>query len=232
MRERFDDAFFDEDLATFVLALDGEKKPCRVRTSNAGHALFTGIAYSERVPMVIDTLMSRTSFSGWGVRTVAATEARYNPISYHNGSVWPHDNALLATGFARYGFRRAAARIFEGLFSASIHIDLRQLPELICGFPRQRAQGPTFYPVACTPQAWAAATPLSMIQSCLGLGFDTEALQVTFNKPVLPNFLHEVILRRLSVGGCSVDVALRRSGSEVVVNVLDRKGSVQVMTTS
>jgi glycogen debranching enzyme len=231
-RKHFDDAFFDSELGTYVLALDREKKRCRVRTSNAGHALFTGIAYAERVPMVIETLMSRSSFSGWGVRTVAATEARYNPMSYHNGSVWPHDNALLAAGFARYGFRAAAARIFEGLFSASIHSDLRRLPELICGFPRQRAQGPTFYPVACTPQAWAAATPLSLIQSCLGLGFDTAALQVTFNSPFLPSFLQEVTLRRLTVGSCSVDVALRRSGSEVVLSVLERSGPIRVTTTS
>jgi glycogen debranching enzyme len=230
LRQRFDEHFFDEALGTYVLALDGDKKPCRVRASNAGHALYTGIAYEERAAVVVETLMARSSFSGWGVRTVAATEARYNPMSYHNGSVWPHDNALIAAGFARYGFRRQAARIFEGLFAASLHIDLRRLPELFCGFPRQRSRGPTFYPVACSPQAWAAAAPLLIIQSCLGLRFEMGAHQIIFDQPVLPDFLDELTLHRLAVGAGRVDVALRRAGEQVVVNVLARQGEVHVLT--
>ena len=161
LRARFDACFFDAELGTYVLALDGAKKPCRVRTSNAGHALLTGIAMPERAGAVVASLMDGASFSGWGVRTLATSEARYNPMSYHNGSVWPHDNALIAAGFARYGFSDEAARIFEGLFAASTYIDLRRLPELFCGFARQRTRGPTFYPVACSPQAWAAVAPLS-----------------------------------------------------------------------
>ncbi len=232
LRQRFDAAFFDETLGTYVLALDGDKRPCRVLASNAGHALFTGIAYPERAKAVVAKLMENVFFSGWGVRTLASTEARYNPMSYHNGSVWPHDNALIAAGFARYGFRREAARIFEGLNAASSYIDLRRLPELFCGFPRQRSQGPTFYPVACTPQAWAAAAPLSLVQSCLGLSFDVAAKHVMVDQPALPDFLDEIILRRLTVGNGSIDVALRRAGSEVVVNVLSRKGGVHVVATS
>jgi glycogen debranching enzyme len=142
LRHRFDEAFFDEQLGTYVLALDGDKQPCRVRTSNAGHALFTGIAYPERAITVSRSLMARSSFSGWGIRTLDAGETRYNPMSYHNGSVWPHDNAMIAAGFARYGLREEATRLFEGLFSASIYTDLRRLPELFCGFARQRNQGP------------------------------------------------------------------------------------------
>jgi glycogen debranching enzyme len=230
LRQRFDEHFFDEALGTYVLALDGDKKPCRVRASNAGHALYTGIAYEERAAAVVETLMARSSFSGWGVRTVAATEARYNPMSYHNGSVWPHDNALIAAGFARYGFRREAARIFEGLFAASLHIDLRRLPELFCGFPRQRSRGPTFYPVACSPQAWAAAAPLLIIQSCLGLRFEMGSHQIIFDQPVLPDFLDELTLHRVAVGDGTVDVALRRAGEQVVVNVLARQGEVHVLT--
>jgi glycogen debranching enzyme len=176
--------------------------------------------------------MGPASFCGWGVRTVAATEARYNPMSYHNGSVWPHDNALIAAGFARYGFKREAARIFEGIFAASTYIDLRRLPELFCGFVRRRTRGPTFYPVACMPQAWAAAAPLFMLQSCLGLGFDLNGLHVTFEGPVLPDFVGEVTLLNLAIDGATVDVALRRSGLQVVVDVLDRRGSVRVVTTS
>lgn len=232
LRARFDEVFFDSALGTYVLALDGNKRPCRVRSSNAGLALFTGIAQPERAETVVRTLMSGSSFCGWGVRTVASTEARYNPISYHNGSVWPHDNAMIAAGFARYGFRREAARLFEGLFAASTYIDLRRLPELFCGIARQRAHGPTFYPVACMPQAWAAAAPLSLVQSCLGLGFDVDARQITFSEPCLPAFLNEVVLRGLAVGDCLADVALRRSRSQVVVDVLQRHGDVRVLTTS
>ena len=157
MRRRFDEHFFDEALGTYVLALDGDKRRCRVRSSNAGHALFAGIAYPERASSVARVLMNSSGFCGWGVRTIASTEARYNPMSYHNGSVWPHDNALIAAGIARYGFRQEAARIFDGLFDASTYVEFRRLPELFCGFPRQQTRGPTFYPVACVPQAWSAA---------------------------------------------------------------------------
>ena len=232
LRTAFDAAFFDPTLDAYVLALDGEKRPCRVRASNAGHALLTGLALPERAEAVVNTLMGPASFCGWGVRTVAATEARYNPMSYHNGSVWPHDNALIAAGFARYGFKREAARIFEGIFAASTYIDLRRLPELFCGFVRRRTRGPTFYPVACMPQAWAAAAPLFMLQSCLGLGFGLNRSHITFEGPVLPDFVGEVTLLNLALDEATVDVALRRSGSQVVVDILDRRGSVRVVTTS
>lgn len=233
LRTIFDGKFFDNDLETYVLALDGEKRPCRVRASNAGHALLTGIAYPERAAVLAKTLMSPASFSGWGVRTVAATEARYNPMSYHNGSVWPHDSALIAAGLARYGFKREAMRIFRGLFAASTYVDLRRLPELFCGFARQVTRGPTFYPVACVPQAWAAAAPLYLLQSCLGLGFDPARWHLTFEDPRLPDFIGEVTLRNLTVvDGTSADVMLRRSGSQVVVDVLDRRGPVKVITTA
>ncbi|MFC0282320.1 glycogen debranching N-terminal domain-containing protein [Camelimonas abortus] len=232
LRARFDAAFFDPALGSYVLALDGEKRPCRVRASNAGHALFTGLALPERAPRVVASLMDRAAFSGWGVRTVATTEARYNPMSYHNGSVWPHDNALIAAGFVRYGFRAEAARIFEGLFMASTYTDMRRLPELFCGFPRQRSRGPTFYPVACSPQAWAAVTPLFLLQSCLGMGFDPEAGELAFREPMLPEFLNEVILRGVRLPQGRLDVHLRRVDSQVMLQVLDRSGDVRVTTTA
>ena len=230
MQRRFDAHFFDETLGSYVLALDGDKKPCRVRGSNAGHALFTGVAYPERAASVVRTLMANSSFCGWGIRTIASTESRFNPMSYHNGSVWPHDNALIAAGFARYGFRNDAARIFESLFGASTYVDLRRLPELFCGFARQKTRGPTFYPVACIPQAWAAAAPLYLIQSCVGLAFESDASRITFRDPVLPGFLDEIVLRRVATPGGHADVALRRSKRHVVVDVLDRRGSVSVVT--
>ena len=230
LQKQFDKAFFDEELGTYVLALDGDKKPCRVSTSNAGHALFTGIALRERAASVTHTLLRADSFSGWGIRTLSATEKRFNPMSYHNGSVWPHDNSLAAAGFARYGFRREAARIFQGLYDASTYIDLRRLPELFCGFARQTRQGPTFYPVACSPQAWAAAAPILLLQSCIGISFNPANRTICFENPVLPPFLDQVQLLGLSVNGTTADINLQRSGNQVVVEVSRRHGPVRVVT--
>ncbi|HEY5225839.1 MAG TPA: amylo-alpha-1,6-glucosidase, partial [Methylovirgula sp.] len=232
LRLRFDQAFWDESLGSYVLALDGNKQPCRVRTSNAGHALFAGIALPERADRLVQTLMGRDSFSGWGIRTVATTEARYNPMSYHNGSIWPHDNAMIAQGFARYGFSKQAAQIFKGLFDASTYIDLRRLPELFCGFSRAKGQGPTFYPLACSPQAWAATAPLSLLQNCLGLAFDPERRQVTFTQPDLPTFLDEVLLHGLRLDDATIDVLLRRTEAHVAVSVIARQGNIKATTTS
>lgn len=232
LRRRFDEVFFDDELGTYVPAIDGSKSPCRCRTSNAGHALYTGIAYPERTASVVATLMSPASFTGWGIRTLAATEARYNPMSYHNGSVWPHDNAMIAAGLARYGYKRQAMRIFEGLSDAALHVDLRRLPELFCGFPRKRSQTPTSYPVACSPQAWAAVTPLSLLRSCLGISFDPRALQITFDHPVLPGFLDEVVLQSLAIGEERMDVIVKRSDGEVAVSALRRRGGLRLLIKS
>jgi glycogen debranching enzyme len=232
LKARFEADFWCPDLDTYALALDGEKNPCRVLASNAGHALMTGIADPDRAAQVAAQLMGSRLFSGWGIRTLGAGEARYNPMSYHNGSVWPHDNALIALGLGRYGMRQAAARLFESLFDASIYIELRRLPELFCGFQRRRGQGPTGYPVACSPQAWAAATPLALLQACLGIGFDPAEHTILFERPTLPRFLDEVVLRGLSVGSGRADVMLRRVGDEVAMNVLARSGRVRVVMVS
>src|SRR6185312_2006983 len=169
LRSHFESAFWDEKMGTYVLALDGAKRPCRIRASNAGHALFAGIASPERARRVADHLMGRDGFSGWGIRTLAQCEPRYNPLSYHNGSVWPHDNAVIALGFARYGLKTEAVRVFEGLFDAARHQELRRLPELFCGLIRRPRREPTPYPVACSPQAWAAAAVYAVLGACLGL---------------------------------------------------------------
>src|SRR5690606_33671327 len=143
----------------------GAKQPCRVRSSNAGHALLTGIAAPDRAARTAATLMAPDSFSGWGIRTIAEGEARYNPMSYHNGSVWPHDNGLIALGFARYRCHEALAIVLTGLFDAAQAVDLYRLPELFCGFPRREGEGPTSYPVACIPQAWSSATVFALLGS-------------------------------------------------------------------
>src|SRR5690606_31828276 len=126
LRVQFEAAFWDEELGTYVVALDGDKRPCRVRTSNAGHTLLSGIADPERARRVAAGLLSNAFYCGWGIRTVAAGEALYNPMSYHNGSVWPHDNALIAMGLARYRLNDAILRIMDGLFAAATHMDLRR----------------------------------------------------------------------------------------------------------
>ncbi len=232
LRTRFDQQFWDDTLGTYVLALDCEKQPCRVRTSNAGHALLTGIALPSRAARVVADLMQPSSFSGWGIRTVATTEARFNPMSYHNGSVWPHDNAIIAAGFARYGFRAEAARVFRGLFDASTYIDLKRLPELFCGFPRLRSHGPTFYPVACSPQAWSATATLSLLRSCLGISFDPENGYVIFDQPVLPDFVDDVRLRQLRLGYGRIDVDIARAEGGAAVHVLAHQGSMRALTRS
>jgi glycogen debranching enzyme len=229
LRRLFDRIFFDEALGTYVLALDGDKRPCRVRSSNAGHALLTGIARPDRAESVVRDLMQPSFFTGWGIRTIATTEARYNPMSYHNGSVWPHDNALIAQGMARYGYRAEAARILGGLFQASTYIDLKRLPELFCGFPRLRSHGPTFYPVACSPQAWAAGATLSLIQSCLGLGFDPGSGQILFDQPRLPGFVDTLTLRQLGLPQGQIDIGLARAGDQVAAHLIARKGKVSAL---
>jgi glycogen debranching enzyme len=226
---KFETAFWCEDLGTYALALDGDKSPCRVRTSNAGHALFTGIAAPERAARVAGTLLGRDSFSGWGIRTVASGEARFNPISYHNGSVWPHDNAMIALGLARYGFPWHAAKVFSAMFEAAAYQELRRLPELFCGFIRKPHRGPTAYPVACAPQAWASAAPFAFLGACLGMDLHHEANSVSFRDPVMPTFLDYVTLNQLSLGKSRLDLRLHRHGRDVTLNLLRRQGDAKVM---
>ena len=228
LAERFESAFWCEDIGTYALALDGQKRPCRVRTSNAGQVLFSGIAAPERAEMVTRDLMRPSFFSGWGIRTVAREERRYNPMSYHNGSVWPHDNSLIAAGFARYGHKSAVDRVFKGLFAAASYMELRRLPELYCGFQRGRERGPTLYPVACSPQAWAAGTPLLLLQACLGLEFNPGRNEILLHKPQLPSFLDEVTLRNLRLGQSTVDLRLRRHGTDVSLEVVHNEGEIRV----
>jgi glycogen debranching enzyme len=230
LRRRFEESFWCEELSTYALALDGSKQPCEVRTSNAGHCLFAGIATDQHARRVATTLVDETSFSGWGIRTLATTEARYNPMSYHNGSVWPHDNALIAAGFARYGLKECAATVVAGLLDASLFFDLHRLPELFCGFPRRAGESPTLYPVACAPQSWASGAVFLLLEACLGLGLPAPEQKVFFSKPFLPGFLREVSVRDLKVGEARADLLLtRHDEGDVGVNVLRRDGALDVV---
>lgn len=230
LQERFEEAFWCEDLGTYALALDGDKRPCRVKSSNAGQCLFSGIVAPERAQRVAETLLHHDSFSGWGVRTVAASEVRYNPMSYHNGSVWPHDNALIAFGLARYGLTDPLFRIVTGLFDASLFMDLHRLPELFCGFARRPGEGPTPYPVACAPQSWAASSVFLLLQACLGLSFNAAEQEIRFSHPVLPSFLQTVEIKQLRINEASLDLVLRRHDHDVGFEVLRKEGEVRVTT--
>jgi glycogen debranching enzyme len=229
LRQRFEEAFWCEELSTYALALDGDKRACRVISSNAGQVLMTGIASSERARRVAVTLLRPASFSGWGIRTIAAGESRYNPMSYHNGSVWPHDNALIALGFSRYGDKAGVAQIFSALFGAASYMELRRLPELFCGFPRRQSNAPTQYPVACSPQAWASATLLSLLRASLGLELVDRTREIAFHQPALPPFIDSVLLRNLRFSGGSADVRLHRHGDAVAATVTRREGDVVVV---
>ena len=230
LRRRFEEAFWDEELGTYALALDGEKRPCRVATSNAGHGLFAGIASPARALRVATRLFDTSSFSGWGVRTLAAGERRYNPMSYHNGSVWPHDNALVGAGLGRYGLRDELLRLLGGLFDASSFFDLHRMPELFCGFKRRGEEGPTLYPVACAPQSWAACAVFLLLQACLGLTVDGRGRQLLFVRPALPAFLDHVRIENLRVGEARVDLVLDRHETDVGINIARREGPVEVVT--
>lgn len=228
LRAAFEREFWCEDLSTYAIALDGDKRLCRVRSSNAGHCLYARIASADRAARVAETLMDSSFFSGWGVRTVAMTEERYNPMSYHNGSIWPHDNAIIAAGLAAYGFKEQASQILQGLFDASLSFDLHRLPELFCGFDRRPSEGPTLYPVACAPQAWAAGAALMLLQSCLGLEIRGVEKEIVFVRPVLPGFLDRMEIRGLRIGEATVDLELNRFRGRVGVNVLSHQGDIRV----
>jgi glycogen debranching enzyme len=228
LSERFEDAFWCEELGTYALALDGDKIPCAVRSSNAGQLLFTGIVREDRARLVAADLMRPHFFTGWGIRTIARGEARYNPMSYHDGSIWPHDNALIALGLARYGLKHSVEALFKGLFDTAAYMDLRRLPELFCGFQREKRCGPTLYPVACAPQAWASATPFTLLEAALGIEFDGVRGEIRFRNPRLPGFLHEVILRDLRLGESSVDLRLCKHNDDVSLEVLRTRGRIQV----
>jgi len=229
LQERFDGAFWCDDLGAYALALDGKKLPCRVRSSNAGQCLYTGIVHPARAARLAQTLMAEDMFSGWGIRTISAREQRYNPMSYHNGSVWPHDSAIVAAGLARYGHTGETARVLAGLFDASQFVDLHRVPELFCGFERRANEGPTLYPVACSPQSWAAGAPFMLLKALLGLRIDAAARRVALEHPVLPPFLDDIVIKKLRVGPARVDLRLHRYPDDVGVNVLRKEGDVEVV---
>jgi glycogen debranching enzyme len=228
LRAAFEERFWCEPEGTYALALDGHKQPCRVRSSNAGQCLFGGIASRDRARRVAERLMGADMFSGWGIRTLSAVESRYNPMSYHNGSIWPHDNGLIVAGFSRYRFDDLIGGPFTGLFDASVSMDGHRLPELFCGFHRRSFDGPTSYPVACSPQAWASGVVFHLIQSCLRLSIDVAHARLCVDHAILPPFLTYIRLLNLELPFGQADLLFEQQPLDVSVTVLRKSGDFEL----
>lgn len=230
LRGNFERTFWCDEISAYAMALDRDKQPCRVRTSNAGHCLFTGIAGTDHARRTAETLLEDDMFSGWGIRTVSSQVLRYNPMSYHNGSVWPHDNALISWGMARYGMRESVVRLFTGMFDAAIFLELHRMPELFCGFRRRRGEGPTLYPIACSPQAWSAASVYMLLGACLGISITATPPQIRFTRALLPESVPEILLENLRVADSSVDLSISRFKGHISVNILRREGKLEIVS--
>ncbi len=228
LRSTFNEAFWDAEEGTFVLALDGRKRQVRSVTSNPGHCLYCGIVSPERAAVLAERLMAPDMFSGWGIRTLSSLSPAYNPMSYHNGSVWPHDNALIAAGLKRYGFHEATEKIASALFDVAAGARDFRLPELYCGFDRLEGGAPVAYPVACIPQAWAAATPFMLLQAMLGISARSGEETLAVNKPILPAWLKRSEVRDLRVASSQVSLAFERDGKVTGFSLLEQSGPVRV----
>ncbi len=229
LRKRFNEAFWMEDEKYFAGALDADKRQVRTIVSNPGHVLYCDLVDTEKAAQVAKRLLAPDMFSGWGIRTMSKAAAAYNPMSYHNGSVWPHDNALIAAGLKRYGYARSANRVATALFDAAIHADYLRLPELFCGFTRRTPNRPVSYPVACSPQAWAAGSPFLMLQAMLGISSRADLNLLTVNQPHLPTWLNTVELRNMQVGRSHISLVFRREGEITSFSMLSRDGDVRVV---
>jgi glycogen debranching enzyme len=215
LREAIERQFWLPEMNFYAIAVDGDGAPCRVRASNAGHLLFCQVPSAERGAAVAEQLLSYQSSSGWGIRTLALGQTRYNPMSYHNGSIWPHDTAICAAGIARYGGRTRVVQILSDIFEAANHFAFR-LPELYCGFARISGQGPTPYPVACLPQAWSAASVFMLLQATLGVRIDGQRREVHVERPLLPIGIESLRILDLPVADARIDLEFHRIGNEVV----------------
>jgi glycogen debranching enzyme len=230
LKQHFNEVFWDDELGTYILALDGDKRPCRVVSSNVGHLLFSGIATQERAAKTAIVLMNDDMFNGWGIRTLSSRAARYNPMSYHNGSVWPHDTAIIAYGFARYGLMQQALRLMQGLFDASLFIELQRLPELFCGFPFRRGESPTAYPVACSPQAWSVAAVFLLVQACLRVTFDAHNKKLTLYKPILPDYIKQIRISNLRFGNENFEIDLVKYEHDLGIHLIKKPVGWEIVT--
>jgi glycogen debranching enzyme len=228
IRRRFEDAFWVEDQRYYAMGLDADKRHADALGSNAGHCLWTGIVSQERAREVADRLLGDRLYSGWGVRTYGAGQPGYNPIGYHTGTVWPHDTALIAAGLKRYGFHEEANRLIGSVFEAAQRFPEFRLPELFCGFDRDTSPMPVPYPVACSPQAWAAGATFLFLQTMLGIRAHADRRELELVRPNLPDWLGKVTLSNLRVGEASVDLLFHRWRGTTSAEVLRKVGDVGV----
>jgi glycogen debranching enzyme len=228
LRSRFARDFWLEHERTVALALDADKQPCRVMSSNAGHCLATGVLERDQAAAVAERMMRDDMFTGWGVRTLGSSERLYNPMSYHNGSVWPHDNALVAAGLARMKKHQDVIRILDGLLQAAGYFKTGSLPELFCGFPRDERLGPVPYPVACHPQAWSAASIFMIVQMMLGIEVRGFERKLVIDSPAMPDWLDWLKIENLKVGDGEVSLMMRRTPEGPSLSIIERRGNVSI----
>jgi glycogen debranching enzyme len=228
LREHFERAFWVEDQRFYAMALDGEKRHCDAIASNPGHCLWSGIVAQDRAAAVAERLLAPPMFSGWGLRTYASGQPGFNPIGYHTGTVWPHDTAIAAAGLKRYGLHEEANRLVGAIFEASQHFPDHRLPELFCGFDRASTSAPVPYPVACSPQAWAAGATFQFLQTMLGLSAHAERRELELVRPQLPTWLGRVTLTNVRVGDAAVDLLFHRWRGATSAEVLRKVGDVSV----
>lgn len=228
LKEKFNALFWSPSKQIYVLALDGKKKQCDVISSNAGHCLFSGIATPDRARLTANNLLNENMFSGWGIRTIAVSEARYNPMSYHNGSIWPHDNAMIAYGFYRYNMMPEVLKVMKAIFETAIKSDNFRLPELFCGFDRVKGKGPTAYPVACSPQAWSVGSVFLLLQSCLGLEIHAAQNKIEFHYPMLPGYMKEITISNLKINDKAIILQVRKGKEGVEVSVLSDAHDIKI----
>src|SRR2546427_10047257 len=229
MRERFEADFWLPDQAYYAMALDGERRPCRVISSNPRHLLWTRLVSDSRAHIVARRLMADDMYTGWGVRTLASGERLYNPMSYHNGSVWPHDTAIAAAGMRRYGVGDPSLTLTTGLFEAVLQFENMRMPELFCGFPRVDGYGPTPYPVACAPPASAAGVVFMLINAMLGLRPEAADNQITLARPTLPGWLTWIEIRGLRVSKSRLGMRVLQGSDGAAVELLARDGDAELV---
>lgn len=229
LKKRFNEVFWLEEQKFLALALDGEKDLVETISSNPGHCLWSGIVDEDKAHHIADRLLKPDMYSGWGIRTMSKTETAYNPMSYHNGSIWPHDNSLIAAGFKKYGFTDAVNAVATGMFDAAIEHTYFRLPELFCGFTRRGNSRPVGYPVACSPQAWAAGAFFLMFQSMLGLEPDAANETLHIKSPKLPLWINSVFVTGLRVGEARVDLNFTRDKDATSFSVLRKAGRLKII---
>jgi glycogen debranching enzyme len=224
MRDRIRDRFWREELGTFALALDRDKRPVPTATTNAGHLLWSRVPAPDEAQRMAERFLQPDFFSGWGIRTLSAVHPAFNPMSYHNGSVWPHDNAIVVLGMALYGHARSALPVVRAIYEAGIQTEYQRLPELYCGMSKGRGHRPVAYPVSCSPQAWASGSLFMLLQAMLGIYAEAPARVLHVRDPVLPDFLDQLTVSNLAIGGTRVSLQFRRHGSRTLANLLSLEG--------